>query len=147
MLKNIHVHFFKKRTSTKNLNRKIHIHVEKTESLKPVQFQNRCMSLRSLAKRQRVWQFPNLLSLKQMYLTRGGEGQMNWGEPFPPPMAADCHRIYVVTCVVLNITIYHLLPKNIVQNTKLRVSDFLVVSNSVLLSNLRSKTDEKNGGS
>lgn len=76
-----------------------------------------------------------------------GRGQMNWGEPFSPPMAADCHRIYVVTCVMLNITIYHLLPKNIVQNTKLRVSDFLVVSNSVLLSNLRSKTDEKNGGS
>lgn len=74
-------------------------------------------------------------------------GQMNWGEPFPPPMAADCHRIYLATCVVLNIKIYHLLPKDNVQNTKLRVSDFLVASNSVLLSSLRSKSDEKNGGS
>lgn len=42
--------FFKKRTFTKNWNRKVPIHMEKTESLKTVRSQNRFMWLRSLEK-------------------------------------------------------------------------------------------------
>lgn len=140
MLKNIHVHL-KKRIFTKNL---VHIHMENTDSGKPVQFQNRLVSLRSLEKWSRVWQFSNHLSLRQ--------NTQFWKAGVPEEylflhrlIGYHHHLLCLITCVILNITASHPPPKDKVQNMKLRVSDFMVASNSVLLFKLRSKSDWRDG--
>lgn len=91
MLKNIHVHL-KKRIFTKNL---VHIHMENTDSGKPVQFQNRLVSLRSLEKWSRVWQFSNHLSLRQnTQFWKAGvpfSPQTHW---LPPSSSLPYHLCY-----------------------------------------------------
>lgn len=93
--------------------------MENTDSWQLVQFQNRLVSLRSVEKWSRVWQFSNHLSLRQntQFWKAGVPGEYLLLHRL---IGYRRHLLCLITCVILNITASHPPPKDKVQNMKLK---------------------------